>query len=74
MKTAVPKTDFLGWKFLTQALGEKTLLIGDDIFVTNPARIQLGITQKIATRCLLRLTQIGTLTETLQAIKLFPKE
>jgi enolase len=65
--------DFLGWKFLTQALGEKTLLIGDDIFVTNPARIQLGITQKIANAVLIKVNQIGTLTETLQAIKLSQK-
>jgi enolase len=65
--------DFLGWKFLTQNLGDKTLLIGDDIFVTNPARIQMGITQKIANAVLIKVNQIGTLTETIEAIKLSQK-
>src|SRR5205814_1789941 len=65
--------DFLGWKFLTQNLGSKTLLVGDDVFVTNPARIQMGITQKIANAVLIKLNQIGTLTETLAAIKLSQK-
>lgn len=65
--------DFLGWKFLTQNLGDKTLLIGDDIFVTNPVRIQMGITQKIANAVLIKVNQIGTLTETIEAIKLSQK-
>jgi len=65
--------DFLGWKFLTQNLGDKTLLIGDDIFVTNPVRIQMGITQKIANAVLIKVNQIGTLTETIAAIKLSQK-
>ena len=65
--------DFLGWKFLTQNLGDKALLIGDDIFVTNPKRIQMGIDQKIANAVLIKVNQIGTLTETLAAIKLSQK-
>ena len=65
--------DFLGWKFLTQNLGNQTLLIGDDLFVTNPVRIQMGITQKIANAVLIKVNQIGTLTETLAAIKLAQK-
>jgi enolase len=65
--------DFLGWKFLTQNLGGQTLLIGDDLFVTNPVRIQMGITQKIANAVLIKVNQIGTLTETLAAIKLAQK-
>lgn len=65
--------DFLGWKFLTQNLGGKTLLVGDDVFVTNPARIQMGITQKIANATLIKVNQIGTLSETLAAIKLSQK-
>ncbi len=65
--------DFLGWKFLTQNLGEKVLLVGDDLFVTNPTRIQMGITQKIANAVLIKVNQIGTLTETLAAIKLAQK-
>jgi enolase len=63
----------LGWKFLTQNLGQKVQLIGDDIFVTNIQRIQMGITQKIANSVLIKVNQIGTLTETLQAIKLSQK-
>ena len=65
--------DFLGWKFLTQELGSKTLLVGDDLFVTNPKRIQMGITQKLANAILIKVNQIGTLTETLAAIKLAQK-
>jgi enolase len=65
--------DFLGWKFLTQKLGSQVLLVGDDLFVTNPQRISLGITQKIANAVLIKVNQIGTLTETLAAIKLAQK-
>ncbi|MBI5530101.1 MAG: phosphopyruvate hydratase [Candidatus Doudnabacteria bacterium] len=65
--------DFLGWKFLTQNLGSQTLLVGDDLFVTNPVRIQMGITQKIANAVLIKVNQIGSLTETLAAIKLAQK-
>lgn len=62
--------DFLGWKMLTQQLGNKIILVGDDLFVTNPKRIQMGITQKIANALLVKPNQIGTLTETVEAIKL----
>ncbi len=65
--------DFLGWKFLTQNLGGKVLLVGDDLFVTNPQRIQMGVTQKIANAVLIKPNQIGSLTETLAAIKLAQK-
>lgn len=65
--------DFLGWKFLTQHLGNQTLLVGDDLFVTNPVRIQMGITQKIANAVLIKVNQIGSLTETIAAIKLAQK-
>jgi enolase len=65
--------DFLGWKFLTQNLGGQTLLVGDDLFVTNPQRIQMGITQKLANATLIKVNQIGTLTETIAAIKLSQK-
>jgi enolase len=63
----------LGWKFLTQNLGGQTLLVGDDLFATNPQRLQMGITQKIANAILIKVNQIGTLTETLAAIKLAQK-
>ncbi len=62
--------DFLGWKFLTQNLGGQTLLVGDDLFATNSKRIQMGVTQKIANAVLIKVNQIGTLTETIAAIKL----
>lgn len=62
--------DFLGWKFLTQNLGKKLLLVGDDLFVTNPGRIKMGISQKIANALLVKPNQIGTLTETIEAIKI----
>lgn len=62
--------DFLGWKFLTQNLGKETLLVGDDLFVTNLKRIQMGINQKIANAVLIKVNQIGTLSETLSAVSL----
>lgn len=62
--------DFLGWKFLTQQLGDQAILVGDDLFVTNPQRIQLGISQKIANAVLIKVNQIGTLSETLAAVQL----
>ncbi len=57
-----------GWKKLTAALGEKIQLVGDDVFVTNPAILQEGISDQIANALLVKLNQIGTLTETFQAI------
>lgn len=65
--------DIVGWKFLTQELGKGTILVGDDIFVTNPARLQMGITKKVANAVLIKVNQIGTLTETIAAIKLAQK-
>lgn len=65
--------DIVGWKFLTQQLGKQTILVGDDVFVTNAARLQMGITQKIANAVLIKVNQIGTLTETIAAIKLAQK-
>lgn len=65
--------DIIGWKLLTQALGRKTLLVGDDIFVTNTKRISMGIQNHIANAALIKVNQIGTLTETVEAIKLAQK-
>jgi len=62
--------DFLGWKLLTQELGASVLLVGDDLFVTNPARIERGIIAGIANAVLIKVNQIGTLSETLAAVKL----
>lgn len=60
--------DWEGWKFLTQRLGKKIQLVGDDLFVTNPHRFQKGIDEKIANSILIKLNQIGTLTETIDVI------
>lgn len=65
--------DILGWQKLTEALGGEVLLVGDDLFVTNPERIKMGIEKKIANAVLIKVNQIGTLTETLQAVKLGQK-
>ena len=62
--------DWESWKTLTQRIGSKVQLVGDDLFVTNPTRLQTGIDQGAANSLLVKLNQIGTLTETLQAIDL----
>jgi enolase len=62
--------DFEGWKELTNRLGEKVLVIGDDLFATNQHRIVQGLEQGLATGVVIKPNQIGTVTETLQAIKL----
>ncbi len=62
--------DWESWKLLTQRIGKKVQLVGDDLFVTNPARLQKGIEQQSANSLLVKLNQIGTLTETLEAIDL----
>ena len=62
--------DWDGWKHLTQELGERVQLVGDDLFVTNPARLERGITEGIANSLLVKVNQIGTLTETLQAVEM----
>lgn len=62
--------DFEGWKELTNRLGEKVLIIGDDLFATNQHRIVQGLEQGLATGVVIKPNQIGTVTETLQAIKL----
>lgn len=62
--------DWESWKTLTQRIGKKVQLVGDDLFVTNPTRLQKGIEQGAANSLLVKLNQIGTLTETLQAIDL----
>ncbi len=60
--------DWAGWKQLTDRLGGKVQLVGDDLFVTNPRIFQQGIDQQVANAILIKVNQIGTLTETLQAI------
>ena len=62
--------DWDGWKQLTDKIGEKVQLVGDDLFVTNTERLQRGIDQNIANSILIKVNQIGTLTETIEAIQL----
>ena len=62
--------DWEGWRALTEALGDEVQLVGDDLFVTNPAILAKGIDEDIANAILIKVNQIGTLTETLEAIRL----
>jgi enolase 1/2/3 len=62
--------DWDGWRMLTQALGRKVQLVGDDVFVTNPAILKKGIEQKIGNALLVKVNQIGTITETFDAMKM----
>ena len=64
------ENDWPGWSLLTQALGDKVQLVGDDVFVTNTSILQRGIAQGIANSVLIKVNQIGTLTETLAAIEM----
>jgi enolase len=70
IEDGLAEDDWEGWRLLTQELGSSTQLVGDDIFVTNPRRIQRGIAEHVANSVLIKLNQIGTLTETVEAIRL----
>ncbi|MBQ2836074.1 MAG: phosphopyruvate hydratase [Clostridia bacterium] len=73
IEDGLAEEDWDGWKILTDRLGNKIQLVGDDLFVTNPKRLQKGIDLKTANSILIKLNQIGTLTETLDAIELAKK-
>jgi enolase len=62
--------DWPGWKEMTKRLGERILIVGDDIFVTNPSIVARGIAEGVANAVLIKLNQIGTLTETLETVSL----
>ena len=62
--------DWEGWKILTDLIGEKTQLVGDDLFVTNPVRLADGINQGVANSILIKVNQIGSLTETFDAVEM----
>jgi enolase len=62
--------DWDGWRITTEQLGDRLQLVGDDVFVTNPERLQLGIGRGIANSILIKVNQIGTLTETIEAVRL----
>ncbi|MBP7981517.1 MAG: phosphopyruvate hydratase [Arenimonas sp.] len=68
IEDGMAEDDWAGWKMLTQSLGGKVQLVGDDLFVTNPKIFQDGIDQQVANAILVKVNQIGTLSETLQAI------
>ena len=70
IEDGLSEDDWDGWKILTEALGEKIQLVGDDIFVTNTERIKKGIELKVANSVLIKLNQIGTLTETIEAVEI----
>jgi enolase len=62
--------DWAGWKLLTQQIGQQVQLVGDDLFVTNTNILERGIREEVANAILIKLNQIGTLTETLAAIRM----
>ncbi len=70
IEDGMAEDDLAGWKSITKELGKKTVLVGDDFFVTNAARLAMGIKEKAANAILIKVNQIGTLTETLEAVRL----
>ncbi|GAA4220144.1 phosphopyruvate hydratase [Sphingomonas endophytica] len=70
IEDGMAEDDFEGWKALTDAIGKKVQLVGDDLFVTNPKRLRDGIGQGLANSLLVKVNQIGTLSETLEAIRI----
>ncbi len=73
IEDGLDENDWNGWKDLTTKLGKKIQLVGDDLFVTNTKRLKEGIDRKIANSILIKVNQIGTLSETIQAIKMADK-
>jgi len=70
IEDALAEDDWEGYKMLTKVLGKKVQIVGDDLFVTNVERVQMGIEQSVANSILIKVNQIGTITETLDAINL----
>ncbi len=70
IEDGMAEDDFDGWKALTDAIGDKVQLVGDDVFVTNPVRLREGIDRGMANSILIKVNQIGTLTETLEAVEM----
>jgi enolase len=68
IEDGMSEDDFVGWKALTDLVGDKCQLVGDDLFVTNPARLEQGIKDGLANSLLVKVNQIGTLSETLDAV------
>ena len=70
IEDGMAEDDWVGWKLMTEKMGAKIQLVGDDVFVTNTQRLQQGIDQGVANSILVKVNQIGTLTETIQAVNL----
>ncbi|WP_184719641.1 phosphopyruvate hydratase [Caulobacter sp.] len=70
IEDGMAEDDFEGWKLLTDTLGKKVQLVGDDLFVTNPERLQMGLNKGLANSILVKVNQIGTLSETIDAVEL----
>ena len=70
IEDGMAEDDWEGWKMLTEAIGKKVQLVGDDLFVTNVKRIKQGVDQSIANGLLVKVNQIGTITETINAVTL----
>jgi len=70
IEDGMSEDDFAGWKAVTDKLGHKIQLVGDDLFVTNPRRLRMGIGEGLANSLLVKVNQIGTLTETLEAVSI----
>ena len=70
IEDGLAEDDWAGWKHLTQQLGKQVQLVGDDLFVTNTARLQRGIAEGVGNSILIKLNQIGTVTETIEAIEM----
>jgi enolase len=70
IEDGLAEDDWAGWQLLTERIGHRTQLVGDDLFVTNRARLQEGIDRRVANSILVKVNQIGSLTETLDAIRL----
>lgn len=70
IEDGMAEDDWEGWKLLTDRIGDRVQLVGDDLFVTNPERLQMGLDKKVANSILIKVNQIGTLTETFEAIDL----
>jgi enolase len=68
LEDGLAEEDWQGWRLLTQRLGKKVQLVGDDLFVTNTERLSRGIKEHVANSILIKVNQIGTLTETLEAV------
>ena len=69
IEDGMDEDDWDGWKYLTELIGDKAQLVGDDLFVTNVERLSRGIKEGISNSILIKVNQIGTLSETIAAVK-----